>query len=349
MCGGFMIKNTKQKLESPEYEKISVTPRFCYFKPKNEITSTIAKEISLSLTQKRKFIHPKFFYDTIGSNLFEKICSLPEYYITRTEIELLSSIKSELPNYLADEYALVELGSGSSIKTKKLIDVLTTKQSELEYYPIDISNILKDSSINLHDKYENLIITGIIDQYETGLELIRKLDHKAKLVAFLGSSLGNFDPENATEFLKKICSSMKKGDLFLLGLDLVKDPTIIESAYNDSSGVTAKFNLNLLSRINRELGANFVHDKFEHVAIFNKKQKRIEMYLRSKTKQQVTFSEIDLMLKLKRGELIHTEYSYKYSIPQIKKIAQKTGFKLAQIWTDKDNYFSLVLFTVDEI
>lgn len=344
-----MIKNTKQKLESPQYEKISVTPRFCYFKPKNEIASNIAKEISSSLTQKKRFIHPKFFYDAIGSNLFEKICILPEYYITRTEIELLSTIKSELPNYLVDQYALVELGSGSSIKTKKLIDVLTTKQNELEYYPIDISNILKDSSIHLHNKYDNLKITGIIDQYETGLEFIRNLDHTAKLVAFLGSSLGNFDPKNATEFLKKIHSSMRKGDLFLLGLDLVKDATILESAYNDSSGVTAKFNLNLLSRINRELGADFVHDKFEHVAIYNKKQKRIEMYLRSKTQQQVTISELDLTLKLKQDELIHTEYSYKYSISQIKKIAKKSRFKLEQIWTDKDNYFALALFAVDKI
>jgi len=166
---------------------------------------------------------------------------------------------------------------------------------------------------------------------------------------FLGSSLGNFDPKNGTEFLKKIRSSMRRSDLFLLGIDLVKDVTILENAYNDSKGVTANFNLNLLSRINQELGATFDQDKFEHVAIFNKKQKRIEMYLRSRVKHQVFVSVIDLLLKFKKGELIHTEYSYKYTIPQIKKMAQKTGFKPIQIWTDKKNYFALVLFTVDGV
>ncbi|MBI3639529.1 MAG: L-histidine N(alpha)-methyltransferase [Thaumarchaeota archaeon] len=337
---------TKQKLEIKNYKKIAVTPRFCYFQPKAELKSTIAQEISYSLSQKNKFIHPKFFYDEAGSDLFEKICSLPEYYLTRTEIEILSSIKSELSKYLVGDYALVELGSGSSIKTRKLLKVLTTKQNDVEYYPIDISNILKDSSINLHDEYDNLKITGIIDQYETGLEFIRQLDHKEKLVAFLGSSLGNFDPENGIEFLKKIRFSMRKGDLFLLGIDLVKDAKILENAYDDSSGVTAEFNLNLLSRINRELDATFDHDKFEHVAIFNKRQKRIEMYLKSKVKHQVFVSAINLLLKFKKGELIHTEYSYKYTIPQIKKMAQKTGFKPVQIWKDKKNYFAVVLFSV---
>ncbi len=346
MCGRHLI-NKKQKLEIQNYEKIAVTPRFCYFKPKTGSKSTIAKEISYSLSQKKKFIHPKFFYDITGSNLFDKICSLSEYYLTRTEIEILGSIKSELSRFLVGEYALVELGSGSSIKTRKLLEILTSKQDDVEYYPIDISNILKDSSINLHDEYHNLKITGIIDQYETGLEFIRQLDHKEKLVAFLGSSLGNFDPKNGIEFLKKIRSSMRKDDLFLLGVDLVKDVTILENAYNDSKGVTANFNTNMLLRINRELCADFDGDKFEHVAIFNKRQNRIEMYLKSKVKHQVFVSAINLLLKFKKGELIHTEYSYKYTIPKIKKMAQKTGFKPLKIWTDKKNYFALVLFLVD--
>lgn len=340
---------TKQNLEIKNYKKIAVTPRFCYFQPKAELKSTISQEISYGLSQKKKYIHPKFFYDKAGSALFEKICRVPEYYLTKTEINILSSIKLELSKYLVGDYTLVELGSGSSIKTRTLLKVLTTKQNDVEYYPIDISNILKDSSINLHDEYDNLKITGIIDQYETGLEFIKQLDHKRKLVAFLGSSFGNFDPENGIEFLGKIRSSMREHDLFLLGIDLVKDAKILENAYNDSKGVTANFNLNLLLRLNRELVANFDNDKFEHVAIFNKKQKRIEMYLKSKIKHEVFMSEIDLLLKFKKGELIHTEYSYKYTIPQIKKMAQKTGFKPVQIWTDKKNYFALVLFSVDGI
>jgi len=340
---------TRQKLATKNHRKIAITPRLCYFQPKNELRSTIAQEISYSLSQKKKFIHPKFFYDKAGSELFEKICSLPEYYLTRTEIEVLSSIKPELSKHLVGDFALVELGSGSSIKTRHLLEVLTTKQDDVEYYPIDISSILKDSSINLHDEYENLKITGIIDQYEKGLEFVRQLDHKCKLVAFLGSSLGNFEPEHGIEFLKKIRSSMRKGDLFLLGIDLVKDAKILENAYNDSKGITANFNLNLLLRINRELGATFDTDTFEHVSIFNKKQKRIEMYLRSKVKHEIFVPKINLLLKLKKGELIHTEYSYKYAIPQIKKMAQKAGFKPLQIWKDKKSYFAIALFSVDSL
>lgn len=341
-----MIK--EQQLEIANYEKIAVTPRFCYFKPKAVISSTMSQEISFSLSQKNKFISPKFFYDDIGSDMFEKICELPEYYLTRTEFEILDSIKSELSEYLVDNYALVELGSGSSVKTRKLLEILTSKQKDVEYYPVDISDILKDSSINLHDEYENLKITGIIDKYETGLEFVRTLDHTKKLVAFLGSSMGNFSPEDGIEFLEKINSSMNQGDMLLLGLDLVKDVKVLEAAYNDSKGVTADFNCNLLSRMNQELGANFDISKFEHVAVFNKKHKRIEMYLKSLAKQHVFVSAIDLFLKFKKGELIHTEYSHKYTPPQIKKMAKKTGFTPIRIWTDRKNYFALALFVVEK-
>jgi L-histidine Nalpha-methyltransferase len=341
-----MIK--KQRLEIQNYEKIAVTPRFCYFKPKVEKKSNIAQETSFSLSQKNKFIHSKFFYDMNGSNLFENICELPEYYLTRSEFEILDLMKVELPKYLMGRFALVELGSGSSIKTRKLLEILNTRQKNVEYYPVDISDILKESSINLHDAYENLKITGIIDQYETGLEFIQKLDHIQKLIAFLGSSMGNFDTDDGIEFLKKIRHSMGRDDMLLLGLDLIKDAKILESAYNDSQGVTADFNLNMLNRLNRELNANFDLDKFEHVAVFNKKHKRIEMYLKSLEKQQVFVSSIDLFLKLKKGELIHTENSHKYTIPQIKKMAKKTGFKPIQIWTDKKNYFTMALLSVDD-
>ena len=341
-----MNEKIDQRLESQNYEKFAVTPRFCYFKPKTERQSTILEEVSFSLSQKKKFIHPKFFYDDTGSNLFEKICNLPEYYLARTEIGILNSIKSELPRYLHGNHALVELGSGSSIKTRNLLEILTSKQKDVEYYPIDISDILRDSSINLHDKYDNLKIIGIIDKYESGLQFIRLLDHTNKLVAFLGSSFGNFDPENGIEFLKKIRTCMREGDLFLLGIDLVKDVKILEEAYNDSQGMTADFNLNLLSRINKELDASFDQYKFEHVAIFNKKYKRIEMYLRSKVSQKVPVYKAGLLLRFKKGELVHTEYSYKYTITEIRKMAKKTGFKPMKIWTDKKKYFALAMFSI---
>lgn len=347
MCGGCIVVIKRQRLELQNYEKIAVTPRFCYFKPKIVKNFTIAQETSFSLSQKNKFIQSKFFYDMTGSSLFENICELPEYYLTRSEFEILDLLKLELTKYLVGRYALVELGSGSSVKTRKLLEILNDRQKNVEYYPVDISDILRDSSINLHDEYENLKITGIIDQYETGLEFVKKLDHTQKLVAFLGSSMGNFDTDEGIEFLKKIRNSMGADDLLLLGLDLVKDVKILESAYNDSQGITADFNLNMLVRMNHELNANFELDKFEHVAIFNKKHRRIEMYLKSLEKQQVFVSAIDLFLKLEKGELIHTEYSHKYTIPQIKKMAKKTGFKPIQIWTDKKNYFTLALFSIE--
>ncbi len=338
----------KQQVEIENYEKIAVTPRFCYFKPKVMTNSTMAQEVAFSLSQKKKFISPKFFYNDAGSEIFEKICNLPEYYLTRTEFEILDEIKSDLSEYLVDNFALVELGSGSSVKTRKLLEILTCKQKEVEYYPVDISDILKDSSINLHDEYKNLKITGIIDNYETGLEFIRTLDHTKKLVAFLGSSMGNFSPEDGMKFLEKIHGSMNLGDMLLLGLDLVKDVKILESAYNDSSGITADFNCNLLLRLNNEFGANFDLTKFEHVAIFNKKHRRIEMYLKSLTKQHVFMPGIDLFLKFKKDELVHTEYSHKYTLSQIRKMTKRTGFRPVHMWIDKKNYFTLALFAVEK-
>lgn len=347
MCGGHMITNTK--LETQNYDKVTVTPRFCYFTSKADNQSTLEREASYSLSRKRKFIHPKFFYDKTGSDLFEQICLLPEYYLTRTEMKILHDITNELPNYLKGNYALVELGSGSSTKTRKLLEALSSIQNQIEYYPIDISDILKDSSTSLHDEYDNLKITGIIDQYEPALEFIKHIDHQKKIIAFLGSSLGNFEPEQALEFLSSIHKCMQKNDLLLLGLDLVKDTKILEKAYNDSKGITAKFNLNLLSRINKELQASFDIKKFEHLAKFNKNQSRIEMYLRSKVNQEVYITSTGFSLKFKKDELISTEYSYKYDIPQIKEMAQKTGFNLQKMWTDKKNHFALALLSLREL
>ena len=340
-----MISKPVQELEIPRYQKVIVNPRFCYFRSKSDSKSNIEAEISYGLSRKAKFISPKFFYDDTGSKLFELICSLPEYYLTKTEMQILDTVANELPDNLAKNHVLVELGSGSSKKTRKLLQAISKIQERLEYYPIDISDILKDSSIRLHDDYDNLSITGIIDQYEPALEFIKKIDDQRKIIAFLGSSLGNFEPKSAYEFLTRIYQSMRRKDLFLIGLDLVKDQKVLEKAYNDSQGITAKFNLNLLTRINREFGGDFDLDKFTHHAIFNKKSSRIEMYLRSKVKQEVNITKLGLALKFRKGELINTEYSYKYTISKIRTMAKKTGFNVIKIWTDEKNHFALALFS----
>jgi len=328
------------------YTKHAISECLRYFVPSRIKTQkTFAQELSYSFSQKQKTINPKFFYDEKGSCLFEKICTLPEYYISRTEVALLRQLEEKLPNYLNGDFRLVELGSGSSTKTRILIDILEKSQKHIEYFPIDISNILRESCKELQNDYKNLCITGIIDDYEPALELVKNYDDKNNLIVFLGSSFGNYDPNTGLGLLQKINSLMKSGDLFLLGLDLTKDETVLEKAYNDSQGITAQFNLNILSRINSELDANFDINKFVHHAVYNKNQNRIEMYLRSLEKQIVNIPKADLVLEVKKDELIHTENSFKFTISQIKEMSAMSNFQIQDMWCDEKRYFGLVLLS----
>ena len=326
------------------YKKYIIDSKLQYFKPHaTKIEKTFADEISSSLSNSSKYISPKFFYDKKGSDLFEQICTLPEYYPTRTEIKILKNLQNELQGHLDKSFRLVELGSGASIKTRLILDVFASFQDKIEYFPIDISEILTESSELLLADYENLHITGIIDTYEGGLEFIEQYDDKKNLIIFLGSSYGNFTPSEGKVFLKKISSILKNEDLFLIGLDLVKDKDLLESAYDDSQGVTSKFNLNVLSRINDELDADFVLENFTHVAKYNEKEQRIDMYLQSLVNQSVIISKSNISVELKQDELIHTEHSHKYSVPQIKKLMEDSGFEIKQIWLDDKKHFSLTL------
>jgi dimethylhistidine N-methyltransferase len=326
-----------------DYKKFVVDSKLQYFKPHaSKIEKTFAEEISSSLDRDLKYISPKFFYDKKGSELFEKICLVPEYYPTRTEVSILKQLQSELPSFLDGDFRLVELGSGASTKTRLILDILTS-QKNLEYFPIDISEILTESSEQLLHDYDNLTITGIVDTYEGGLEFLKKYDEKKNLIIFLGSSFGNFPPIDGYKFLEKVHATMKPGDLFLIGLDLVKEKEILTSAYNDSEGITAEFNLNALSRINDELDADFNLDNFSHYAIYNEKDQRIEMYLKSLHDQSIVISKSDLELKLKKDELIHTEYSHKYRLSQIHDLLDDVGFELKHTWLDEKKHFSLSL------
>ena len=340
----FMSLKSIQK--EREYTKFVIDERLCYYEPsKNKTEKTFVEELSYSLNQKQKSIHPKFFYDKSGSELFEKICKLPEYYLTRTEISILRKLDGKLSEYMNEEFRLVELGSGSSYKTRILISAFEKLQKQVEYFPIDISKILKESTTTLLDDYKNLHMTGIIDNYESGLEFVKNYDDKKNLIVFLGSSFGNFDYEPGLRFLHKINSSMKDGDLFLIGLDLVKDRHVLEQAYNDSQNITAQFNLNVLSRINSELDSDFNINKFAHHAVFNESKNRIEIYLRSLENQIVNITKAGIMLEVQKGELIHTENSYKYTIPKIKEMFSSAGFGIRDIWFDEKRYFCLVLLS----
>ena len=332
---------TEKKID---YKQYVVDSQLRYFKPHaTKIEKSFAEEISYSLSQNSKFISPKFFYDRKGSDLFESICSLPEYYPTKTEISILKKLKHELSSYLDENMNLVELGSGASVKTRLILDIFTTLQAKTEYFPIDISEILTESSEQLLKDYDTLHITGIIDTYEGGLEFLKNYDNKKNLIIFLGSSFGNFAPDDGKLFLDKIFLTMNSGDLFLIGLDLVKDKNILESAYDDSKGTTAKFNLNVLSRINDELDADFDLDNFSHYSIYNESDQRIEMNLKSLVPQSVIIAKSNLSLNFNKDELIHTEYSHKYNVSQIKKLLIDVGFTIKNIWLDDKNYFSLTL------
>ena len=332
---------TEKKID---YKQYVVDSQLRYFKPHaTKIEKSFAEEISYTLSQNSKFINPKFFYDRKGSDLFESICSLPEYYPTKTEISILKKLKHDLSSYLDENMNLVELGSGSSVKTRLLLDIFTTLQTKTEYFPIDISEILTESSEQLLKDYDTLHITGIIDTYEGGLEFLKNYDDNKNLIIFLGSSFGNFTPDDGKLFLEKIFSTMNSGDLFLIGLDLVKDKTILEAAYDDSQGITAKFNLNVLSRINDELDADFNINNFSHYSIYNETDQRIEMNLKSLVSQSVIIAKSNLSLNFNKDELIHTEYSHKYHASQIKKLLTDVGFTIKNIWLDDKKYFSLTL------
>jgi len=336
------LNDTIQK--NLQYKKYVLDSRLQYFKPHSSIIEkTFAEEIFSSLNRDSKFINPKFFYDKKGSDLFEKICSLPEYYPTRTEISILKKLQTKLSLFLDDSFQLVELGSGASVKTRLILDIFTKFQAKIEYFPIDISEILTESSEQLLKDYDGLHITGIIDTYEGGLKFLKNYNNKKNLILFLGSSFGNFTPTEGHKFLQTIYSVMKPDDMFLIGLDLVKDKQILESAYNDSKGITTKFNLNVLSRINDELDADFNLNNFSHYSIYNTKHQRIEMYLKSLMNQSVVISKSNFLLNLAKDELIHTEHSHKYRLDQIYNLLNGVGFKIKHTWLDDHDYFSLTL------
>lgn len=341
---GFLHLSPHTIQETFGYENHVLNPRLNYFKPHSKKTvQTFAEDISSSLNGDLKSISPKYFYDDKGSLLFEKICDLPEYYLTRTELKILNQIQNDLKSYLTEDMRLVELGSGSSVKTRLILDVLNQIQSKIEYFPIDISDIIKDGCQQLLDDYEKLHVTGIIDTYHGGLEFIKNFDDTPNLIAFLGSSFGNFSEHDGKNFLKTINSSMKDSDYFLIGLDLVKEKQILENAYDDAQGITAQFNLNVLSRINEELDANFDLKNFSHHAVFNEVDQRIEMYLKSSSNHSVKIPKSNLEINFQEGELIHTEHSHKYTIPQIEKMLDDSGFEINRIWQDDNRHYSLIL------
>lgn len=329
-----------------ELEYIKVNNRFGYYKSSTEKNGrdTFINEIHEGLNKEQKSLPPKYFYDDIGSELFEKICITPEYYVTRTENSILENYSNEIALNCNGIDIITELGSGNSVKTRNILKAFLGLNKNLTYIPIDVSDILISSGITLTEKFSSLIVKGVIGEYEDSLEFISGKYNGPKLVLFLGSSIGNFDPEHAELFLAKIARNMRTGDKLLVGFDMVKDEGVLNAAYNDSAGVTAEFNLNLLRRINRELNADFDLKNFAHQAFFNPGQSRIEMHLVSLIKQNVKVN--GKIFKFAEGETIHTENSYKFTETMIRDITDRSGLKLLTNWNDENNYFSLCLFSL---
>lgn len=306
-------------------------------------TNSFAEDVRLGLTSENKFLLPKYFYDDRGSELFEMICETEEYYPTQAEMNILKNLSDTISERNQEKSLIVELGSGSSLKTNYILKSFLKTREKLHYIPIDVSDILIESSKILIEKYDRLYITGLVSLYEEGMDFLSS-DDSPKLILFLGSSIGNFTEDETVAFMKTLKNYMNKTDRLLIGFDLRKDMKILLNAYNDSKGITSDFNLNILNRINIELNGNFDINKFEHQAIFNEDKSRIEMYLIAKEPVKVEVKDIDEIISFERGEKIHTENSYKFTIEMIENLAQKSGLEFSDYYTDEKKYFSLCAF-----
>jgi L-histidine Nalpha-methyltransferase len=309
--------------------------------------NAFAKDVALGLMSNPKVMPPKYFYDELGSRLFEAICFLPEYYLTRAESEILREHADEIVAAIASPARVVELGSGSAEKTRYLIEAMLRRQETLHYLPIDISDAsLERSSLELLHLYSNLRITAYAADYFTALRSLKSADENERTIAlFLGSNIGNFNSDEALNFLHEVRKVLRSEDGLLIGVDLKKSADILVPAYDDALGITAAFNRNLLVRINRELNADFHLEKFLHRAIYNEALGRIEAHLASTEKQVVRINALDLEIHFEQGETIHTENSYKFDLEQLAALASATGFSLEKSWFDQARRFSFNLFT----
>lgn len=308
---------------------------------KREPRAGLAEDVRRGLSSQPKRFLPKYFYDQLGSQLFEAICLLPEYYLTRAENEILDQYADEIVSSVEGDTTLIEMGSGSASKTRLIIEALLRKQHDLLFIPVDISASALDSSSRiLLQSYPQLKVEAYAADYFAGLAELEKQQRTRTLALFLGSNISNFDPDEALKFLHALRQVLRVGDALLLGADLKKERRLLEAAYNDALGVTAAFNLNVLARINRELGGNFDLTAFKHRAFYNEAAGRVEIYIESRRAQSVSIGQLDMEVEFREGEQIHTENSYKYDLNDIARLASETGFVHGRTWLDSQERFS---------
>lgn len=299
-------------------------------------TSAFASDALEGLTRQPKQLPPKYFYDSTGSELFEQITRLPEYYPTRTELGILRDRSAEIAAIIPDNAALVEFGAGSTTKVRLLLEMCKFAA----YVPVDISgDFLNAQARTLRRDFPGLAVHPVTADFTAPFVLPRNIEMLPKVGFFPGSTLGNFEPHDASRFLKSARDILGNGAQMLIGVDLEKNARVLHDAYNDAAGVTARFNLNVLVRINRELGGNFDLSAFSHRAIYNRERHRIEMHLISKRPQTVRI--LGRSFAFRAGESIHTESSYKYSLERFNALAQGSGWIPTASWTDPDGMFSV--------
>ncbi|QUY44603.1 L-histidine N(alpha)-methyltransferase [Acaryochloris marina] len=323
-------------------------------------------DVIQGLSKTPKTLPAKYFYDDPGSQLFEKICELPEYYPTRTETAILQAYASEIAT-ITGPSELVELGSGSSTKTRLLLDAYVDIGLASWYCPIDVSGgILKQSAINLLKDYPTLNIHGYVGTYEAALAALPPSQLPTRMICFLGSTLGNLNPQECEHFFAELTQALQPGEYLLLGVDLQKSVQQLEAAYNDSQGVTAAFNLNMLQHLNQRFQGDFQVDNFQHQAFYNLDEHQIEMHLVSLKTQQVNLAALDLAVEFDQEETIRTEISRKFDLETLKQQLRSVSQELAEssdggetsiqkeltplrTWTDANQWFGLVLCQCQEI
>ena len=293
-----------------------------------------------------KWLPSWLFYDSAGSRLFDEITRIPEYYVTRTERAILEARASEIVARAAGQSALrlVELGAGSAEKTRLLLRAAVERQDTVFYEPVDVSaSALIEAQIRIEEEIPGVLVCPRVEDYTHNLELDTTLPGERRLVLYIGSSIGNFEPGESLLLLERVRAALDPGDCLLLGVDLIKEHSVLSAAYDDTAGVTAAFNRNVLVRLNRELDADFHPENFAHRAIWNARESRIEMHLVSETKQTVWIPAIDLRVEFAAGESIHTENSYKYRAGDVEALVAKAGFAHEATWMDESGWFAVCL------
>ncbi len=316
-------------------------------------SSALAVEVMNGLAERPKTLSPWLFYDQPGSRLFEAITELPEYYVTRTERQILSEHAGEIVSAAAGgcDLSFIELGAGTATKTGLLLNAAVALQGSVTYSPIDVSaSALEEARIRLEAELPQVKVEPIVADYTEGMRQ-DKADRVAgagrRLVMNIGSSIGNFSPLDAVDLLRGVRSQLAPGDCLLLGTDMVKDRSMLLAAYDDAAGVTAEFNKNVLVRINRELDANFDTELFRHQARWNEQQSRIEMHLESLVAQKVSLGALEMDVRFRVGETIHTENSYKFTDQRVISLLIRSGFRLRQQWSDANKWFTVYLATTN--